>query len=57
MLGDWRWASDRICRALWALVRGFPSIKVGNYWKVFAGERHDLICIFGRSLWVDYVCM
>lgn len=45
-----------LCRALWAMVGGFPSIKVGNYWNVLAGERHDLhfwkitvggLCVYG----------
>ena len=41
------------------MVRGldFIPIKLGNYWRVLAGERHDLICIFERSLWVDYMCV
>ena len=49
-----------LCRALWAMVGGFPSIKVGNYWNVLAGERHDLhfwkitmggLCVYGGWGW------
>ena len=35
----------------------FIPVKMGSYWKVLAGERHDLICIFKRSFRVDCVCV